>query len=103
MEQLSWNYRRVDMNIEFERGDQVAYVPTHAHKDIDHPHAETGFVTSLRDDFAFVRYWMKGREGADLRTTGNSEGTPIDNLRLLPRTDPRHVDLGIVEKLLETM
>lgn len=58
---------------------QVAYIPTHAEGDITHPDVEFGFVTSLRKDAAFCRYWKKGIPG-QLRTLANSELTPLENL-----------------------
>ena len=64
---------------QFKRGDQVAYIPTHAEGNIDHPDVEFGFVTYARDDTIFCRYWRR-RELGVLRTRANSEGTPINNL-----------------------
>lgn len=58
---------------------QIAYIPAHANGDIAHPDVEFGFVTSLRKDAAFCRYWRKGHPG-ELRTLANSELTPIENL-----------------------
>lgn len=59
-----------------KRGDQIIYVPRHAKGDTDHPNCERGFVTSVRGDNAFCRYWRK-RLPFELRTTANSELTPI--------------------------
>ena len=68
------------MSDQFQRGDQVVYVPNHAGKDMSHPDVEYGFVTSLNSaGDAFVRYWRNGQLGT-LRTVANSECTPIDNL-----------------------
>lgn len=61
------------------RGMQVIYIPDHAEGDENHPDCEFGFVTSVRGDVAFCRYWRKGHPG-ELRTVANSEGTPIRNL-----------------------
>lgn len=58
------------------RGTQVFYVPTHAEGDLSHPDVEAGFVTSVRGDTVFCRYWRK--DLAELRTKANSEGTPVD-------------------------
>jgi len=57
-------------------GTQIIYVPMHAEGDTEHPDSEAGFVTSLRDDFAFCRYWNKYHPG-ELRTKANSEATPF--------------------------
>lgn len=61
------------------RGAQIAYVPMHAEKDIEHPDVLFGFVTSVRGDAAFCRYWRKGEAGT-LRTISSSELTPLDML-----------------------
>lgn len=58
--------------------DQIAYIPDHAGDDLDHPDVEFGFVTSVRNDTVFCRYWRRDLSG--LRTKANSEGTPIRNL-----------------------
>jgi len=74
--------------MQFNRGEQIAYVPRHAqiqHGDEgwtwqdSHPDIEFGFVTSQRGDTVFCRYWRKGQPGT-LRTVANSEGTPEDCL-----------------------
>lgn len=59
-----------------QRGTQILYVPIHAAGDIHHPDVEAGFVTTVRGDVAFCRYWSKQSAG-ELRTKANSEGTPI--------------------------
>ena len=53
--------------VQFKRGDQIIYIPHHA--DI-----ETGFVTSVNEEFVFCRYWSKQYPG-QLRTVANSEAT----------------------------
>ena len=56
-------------------GTQIAYIPTHAGGDINHPDVEFGFVTSKGyDESYFCRYWRKGHLG-ELRTLANSEST----------------------------
>lgn len=92
----------------FQRGEQIAYVPTHARVyfedaktdddwlwSVAHPAAEFGFVTSQRGDTVFCRYWRKGHPG-DLRTVANSEGTPADCL-----VKHRSVRPAVVERALE--
>jgi len=71
----------------FVHGDQVAYLPPHANS-IVHPDVEFGFITSFNPDrsSAFVRYW--GWHRRELRTTANSEATPID--RLVPLMSVPH-------------
>jgi hypothetical protein len=57
-------------------GTQIAYIPTHANGDINHPDVEFGFVTSSAGDNCFCRYWRKNHIG-EMRTTANSERTPV--------------------------
>jgi hypothetical protein len=40
----------------FRPGDQVLYVPNHAHGDTRHPDCESGVVTSTNEVNVFVRY-----------------------------------------------
>ena len=61
------------------KGTQIAYIPMHASGDLGHSDVELGFITSVRDDAAFCRYWRKGQPGM-LRTVANSELTPLDML-----------------------
>jgi hypothetical protein len=59
-------------------GTQIAYVPTHANGDINHPDVEFGFVVSRSGNFSdhyYCRYWRDGHPG-ELRTVANSELTP---------------------------
>lgn len=58
-------------------GDQIVYIPSHA-DDMFHPDAEFGFITGFnREGSAFCRYWLNPHKER-LRTTANSECTPID-------------------------
>lgn len=61
-----------------QRGTQVTYIPLHQaqEKEIDLGKCEDGFVTSVADGFAFVRYWSR-RHPDQLRTKSCSERTPI--------------------------
>lgn len=64
----------------FQRGTQVAYVPIHADGDILHKDVEFGFIaTSIDDKQAFVRYWVRGKEGVELRTKSCAELTNVDD------------------------
>ena len=40
----------------FEKGDVVLYIPTHANGDSFHPDCDKGFVTSKNEQYVFVRY-----------------------------------------------
>jgi hypothetical protein len=72
-----------------KRGTQIAYIPMHCNDDLFHPDVEYGFVTSVRDDVAFCRYWSKFTSG-HLRTQANSEATPIDMI-VICQTRPQFV------------
>jgi hypothetical protein len=63
----------------FTIGDQIAYLPDHAEGDLNHPDVQVGFVTSVRGDTVFCRYWLGSysKPQTTLRTQANSEGTPI--------------------------
>lgn len=78
-----------------KRGTQIAYIPRHAEGDITHCDVEFGFVTSVKGDTVFCRYW---RIPGELRTVCNSEGTPIDCI-------VKHYSVGqfVVDELLEEL
>jgi len=78
----------MSQNNRIQCGTQIIYVPDHADQDEDHPDCERGFVTSVRGDVAFCRYWSKFHSG--LRTVSNSEATPIRNL-VIRDTVPQEV------------
>jgi hypothetical protein len=82
---------------EIKRGMQIAYIPRHAEGDIGHPDVEFGFVTSIRGGFAFCRYWSKRHPG-QLRTTANSEATPLSLI-----TPHISQPQSKIDKLLDTM
>lgn len=72
---------------QLKQGTQVLYIPNHAtdedgNRDPEHPDCEAGFVMSMNEDFAFVRYWSKINPH-ELRTTANSESTLLSNLALI--------------------
>ena len=77
-------------------GTQIAYVPLHA-EDRFHPDVEYGFVTSVKESFAFCRYWRKFEPGV-LRTTANSEATPKDQLIEIDSV-PEGVIIGHLKRL----
>jgi len=64
-----------------QKGSQIAYVPNHAEGNLSHPDVEFGFVTSIRDNIAFCRYWSKDSFEI-LRTKANSEATPLNRIVL---------------------
>ena len=83
----------------FERGDQIAYIPRHAKGDINHPDVEYGFVTSVRGNMVFCRFWYNvrgGRHQGELRTTANSQSVRRE---LLVRRDYKPQE--DVDELLE--
>lgn len=75
----------------FSPGTQIIYVPSHAQDDIQHPDRETGFVTSIRKDVAFCRYWSK-YSPRELRTKANSEATPFEYLVIKDTVPQENVD-----------
>lgn len=95
---------------QFQRGDQIAYIPKHARLyfsgakgenwwwSLANVDVEFGFVTSQRGDIVFCRYWHRWRAPGELRTVANSEGTPADCL-----VRHRSVKQEIVEQALETI
>jgi hypothetical protein len=86
--------------LELKRGTQIIYVPTHADGWANHPDCEEGFVTSVRGDTAFCRYWSKLYAHPVLRTKANSEGTPIENIVVHKSVPQSAVDncLSIIDK-----
>lgn len=80
---------------EFTQGQQIAYVPTHAEGDLQHPDVEFGFVFSDRGgDSVFCRYWRKGHLG-QLRTVANSELTPRDMLVAYVSVPQEYIDVAL--------
>lgn len=78
------------MSEELERGQQIAYVPLHADGNLGHRDVEFGFVTSVKGDTVFCRYWSRYEPG-ELRTKANSEGA--DRRLIVPHVshDPQMV------------
>ena len=91
---------------ELKPGMQIIYVPTHANGDISHPDCEAGFVTSVRGDAAFCRYWRRDIKPSgyysELRTKANSEATPIANLVIMD-TVPRGMVKGLVHQFMHSL
>lgn len=86
------------------KGSQVIYVPRHAAGDVNHPDCEKGFVTSLSPagTVAFCRYFYNAKYGAhcgQLRTTANSEATPIE--MLVERNHRMQSDINDLLRLIE--
>jgi len=79
----------------YKRGDQIAYVPTHAEGDLQHPDVDFGFVTSVPTATdLFCRYWSKFSPG-ELRTKACSELTPGANVVHYDSVDQSLVDAEI--------
>lgn len=62
------------MNVEFEVGDAVTYVPTHALGDLNHPDCERGIVSSISEnkETIFVRYYSNHTGGLKLTAQGTN-------------------------------
>lgn len=90
------------MQAKWPMGIQVVYVPSHIaanplDADLDHPSCEEGFVTSQRTKgFVFCRYWNR-KFPHELRTTANSESTPVDRL-IIKETRPDSTIKGLLAK-----
>ena len=72
-------------------GTQIIYVPLYAEGDILHPGCEEGFVTSIKGEFAYCRYWNQFRKD-ELRTKANSECTPLLLLVEKDTHDPKVIE-----------
>ncbi len=78
------------------QGTQVLYIPNHAtdedgNPDPAHPDCQAGFVMSVNEETAFVRYWSKFSRH-ELRTVANSEGCYLSNLALVDSRSQKTVD-----------
>lgn len=87
------------MTDQFNRGDQIIYVPSHAAGDEDHHDVEEGFVMRDTEKFVLCRYWSKHDPNL-LRTSSCSESTPRDRL-ILKKTRPQKVVEDMIEMILE--
>ena len=76
--------------------DQVVYVPdgTSEYEGISNS-MERGFVTSIRGNYAFVRFWSGDIPGMNLRTKDNSERCSIGNLRIHRSTTEERIEYAI--------
>lgn len=76
---------------EFTPGTQIIYLPPHANG-IYSKDAERGFVTSVsvEQKIIFCRFWSNHHDG--LRTTANSEATPIDRMVIKETVPQEKVD-----------
>jgi hypothetical protein len=90
-----------DIYRQLKPGTQILYVPNHAQGDLDHPDVEKGFVVYVKPETetAFCRYFHKDRPTV-LRTTANSEGTPIRNL-VVQEYRPQFKINRLMEKIVE--
>ena len=80
-------------------GTQIVYVPTHANGDENHVDCEAGFVTEMKNGYAFCRYWSKHYPGK-LRTTANSELTDVTQL-VERDTTAQHIVNALIVELYE--
>ena len=48
---------------DFRRGDHVKYIPLHANGDARHKDCQTGVVTSVNEDFVFVKFYLEAPHG----------------------------------------
>lgn len=91
------NNSTIQKKHDFKVGDQIVYIPTHA-KNMFHRDAEFGFITSFnRSGSAFCRYWLNP-DRLTLRTTANSEATPIDMIKRCDLKPQEEID-RLLEKL----
>lgn len=74
---------------------QIAYVPTHAEGNIDHPDVEFGFISGVPEigDVAYCRFWSTTHEG--LRTLANSELVCLNDLVLCVSRSEEEVEAAI--------
>ena len=72
-------------------GTQIIYVPLHAKGDIHHGDCQAGFVTSVKGDVAYCRYWSKYSLG-ELRNKACSERCDISRLVVQNTVDQRIID-----------
>lgn len=79
------------MTKEFNRGDQIMYIPNYAKNDLFHLDREFGFVTSHRGDVIFCRYWSTYNPNR-LRTIANSERTHVRDLIHYKSHDQKFVE-----------
>lgn len=85
---------------EIKRGTQIAYIPTHAEGDIQHPDVEFGFAMNVPGHVGVAcRYWRDGHPG-ELRTASISEITPLECIEEYESVPQRVVD-ETIKKILE--
>lgn len=86
---------------EFNRGQQIRYIPNHATGVEDELACEDGFVTSdLGQRGVMCRYWSKVIIG-ELRTKSCSELTPRHNLVAHTSTTKNRVEQALVNFCLK--
>lgn len=77
-------------------GTQIIYIPNHALGDIHHEAAEKGFVTAVKSDGAFCRFWSK-TSPKELRTTANSEFCKYENLVVLKTRNQLDIEAALIK------
>lgn len=76
-------------------GTQVIYVPTHAGGDVNHPDCERGFVTSVKRETVFYRFWRE--DLSELRTKSCSEGCDASQLIVADSVPQSRVNYALTE------
>lgn len=84
-------------------GTQIMYVPAYVNGDLSHPAVERGFVVrkaSAERESYFCRYWypfdpLNPLDEIGLRTTANSESTPIYYITVQDSVPQAMVDRAI--------
>lgn len=97
-------YREMELDPTiFARGDQIMYIPDHANGDVHHKDVELGFITSMTPsgEAAFCRYFHKHNH-FELRTTANSESTPLRCLRKITKYDQKFINRLLKEYCSES-
>ncbi len=80
-----------------KRGTQIIYVPLHAEGDISHKDCEYGFITAVREDTVFCRFWYAPCNNPALRTHVNSESCGKHLLVVQDTVDQEHVEQALKE------
>ncbi len=78
-----------------KKGTQIIYTPLHTKGDLSHSDCEPGFVSSVRGNTVFCRYWSKYHNG--LRTQANSEGTDQEMIVVKDTVPQSRVERAIEE------
>ena len=81
----------------YKRGDQIIYIPSHAEGDKDHPDCEFGFVVQhlkppqVTQERVACRFWSD-RSARHLRTRSCSENAYVEDIRPFAYTSQSVID-----------